>query len=82
MSYYARGIRDLLRTTQLSIEFFDSLDEFQLNFVEMCFKQSYDEKMGLMGDIENYNFHVYKEFKAIMFEEKYGLDEDFWKKVA
>lgn len=82
MSYYARGIRDLLKTTQLNIEFFDSLTEFQLNFVEMCFKQSYDEKMGLMGEIESYNYHVYQEFKAIMFEQKYGLDEDFWKKSA
>lgn len=82
MSYYARGIRDLLKTTQLNIEFFDTLTEFQLNFVEMCFRQSYDEKMGLMGEIESYNYHVYQEFRAIMFEEKYGLDEDFWKKAA
>lgn len=82
MSYYARGIRDLLKTTQLNIEFFDTLTEFQLNFVEMCFRQSYDEKMGLMGEIESYNYHVYQEFRAIIFEEKYGLDEDFWKKAA
>lgn len=82
MNYFARGLRDQLKTTQLSIEFFETLDEFQLNFVEMCFKQSYDEKIGLMGEMESYNYHVYQEFKTYMFEEKYGLDADFWKKSA
>lgn len=82
MNYFARGLRDLLKTTQLSHEFFEHLDEYHLNFIDMCFKQSYDEKMGLMGEIESYNYHVFQEYKALIFEEKYGLDEDFWKKVA
>lgn len=82
MKYFARGMRDLLRKIQLNSEFYEDLDDFQINFVEMCFKQSYDEKMGLMGDIESYNYHLFKEFQNKRFEEMYGLDEYFWKKTA
>jgi len=82
MRYYAQGLRDLLKTTQLNEEFFDCLDEFQKNFIEMCFKQSYDEKMGLMTEVESYNFHVFKEYRIREFEQKYGLEENYWKKVA
>lgn len=69
--YFALGIRDLLQTHQLSMEFFESLDEFQLNFVEMCFKQSIDDKMGLMGEIEHYNLQLFEEFKLRNIEELY-----------
>jgi hypothetical protein len=80
--YYARGIRDLLLTTQLNLEFFDHLTEFQLHYIEMCFKQSIDEKMGLMTDIEQYNYHLFEEYKAMKFQQDYGIDEDIFKKVG
>jgi hypothetical protein len=82
MKYFARGLRDMLKTTQLNIEFFHALDPFQINFIEMCFQQSYDEKMGMLGEIEYYNYHVYQDFKNLVFEQTYGLDQDYWKKVA
>ncbi|MBD65380.1 MAG: hypothetical protein CME62_09240 [Halobacteriovoraceae bacterium] len=80
--YYARGMRDLLQTTQLSIEFFRDLDDFQINFIEMCFKQSLDEKMGLMTEVEKYNFHIFEEFKLQQIEERYGLHPELLKKSA
>ena len=82
MSYYARGLRDLLRTTQLNDEFFEGLDDFQKNFIEMCFKQSLDEKMGMMGDVESYNYHLFQEHRFKEFENRYGLADDYWKKSA
>ena len=80
--YYAKGMRDLLQTTQLSIEFFEDLDEFQLRFIEMCFAQSLDEKMGLMTDMEEYNLHLFEEFKLRKLEEQYGIDPEYIKKAA
>ncbi|MEX1099724.1 MAG: hypothetical protein WEB87_04820 [Bacteriovoracaceae bacterium] len=80
--YYARGIRDLLRTHQLSIEFYSELDPFQIQFIEMCFKQSLDEKMGLMSEVEQYNYHLFEDFKSQKFEEKYGIIEELWKKAS
>ncbi|MCO4755676.1 MAG: hypothetical protein KC478_14435 [Bacteriovoracaceae bacterium] len=80
--YYARGIRDLLRTHQLSVEFYDELDPFQIQFIEMCFKQSIDERMGLMSEVEHYNFELFEEFKRRDFAQKYGLVEELYKSAA
>lgn len=80
--YYARGLRDLLQTTELSLEFFEELDDFQINFIEMCFKQSIDEKMGLMTEVENYNYHLFEEYKLRKIEDMYGIDPDYLKKSA
>ena len=80
--YYARGLRDLLQTTQLNMEFYENLDEFQLNFIEMCFKQSLDNKMGIMTDVEEYNLHLFEEFKLRQLGEMYGVDGDYFKKSA
>ena len=80
--YYAKGMRDLLRSTQLSMEFYKELDNFQINFIEMCFKQSVDESMGLLTDVERYNLHLFEEYKLISLEEMYGIDSDYFKKVA
>jgi hypothetical protein len=80
--YYAKGMRDLLRTTQLNMEFFDDLDSFQLHFIEMCFKQAIDNKMGLLTDVEKYNYHLYEEFKIRQFENMYGIDSEFIKSAA
>lgn len=80
--YYAKGMRDLLQTTQLSMDFFEDLDDFQINFIEMCFKQSLDEKMGLVSEIEKYNLHLFEEFKLRKIEQLYGVDPDYIKKAA
>ena len=80
--YYARGMRDLLQTTQLNLDFFDELDSFQINFIEMCFKQSLDEKMGLMSDVEKYNYHLFEEFKLRQIEDMYGVNPEYFKKSA
>lgn len=80
--YYARGIRDLLLTTQLNIEFFDHLTEFQLHFIDMCFKQSIDEKMGLMTEVEQYNYHLFLEYKAMKFHTDYEINEEYIKKAS
>lgn len=80
--YYAKGMRDLLQTTELSLDFFDELDNFQINFIEMCFKQSIDEKMGLMTEIEKYNYHLFEEYKIRKIEDMYGVDPNYFKKSA
>lgn len=79
LMYYAKGMRDLLRSTQLTIEFFDDLDDFQLHFVEMCFKQSMDDKMGMMTEVEHYNYQLFEEFKMRQVEQMYG---DYFKSAA
>ncbi len=80
--YYAAGLREVLQTTQLSMEFFEDLDEFQLNFIEMCFKQSLDGKMGLMTDVEQYNLSLFEEFKIRQLEDMYGVDAEYFKKAG
>lgn len=80
--YFATGMRDLLQTTQLNLEFFLELDDFQINFIEMCFKQSIDEKMGLMTEVENYNYHLFEEFKIQSIEKMYGIDPESIKSAA
>tara|TARA_B100001971_G_C18234924_1_gene566498 strand:+ start:117 stop:341 length:225 start_codon:yes stop_codon:yes gene_type:complete len=72
-------MRDLLRTHQLSVEFYDEMDTFQIQFIEMCFKQSIDEKMGLMSEVEHYNYQLFEEFKRREFEQRYGLVEELYK---
>ena len=74
--YYAKGMKDFLQTTQLNMEFFNDLDSFQLHFIEMCFKQSIDDKMGLMSEVERYNYHLYEEYKMQKIEDMYGVDAD------
>ena len=80
--YFATGIRDLLQTTQLNLEFFYELDDFQINFIEMCFKQSLDNKMGMLTEVEKYNYHLFEEFKLQQLESMYGVDADYFKKSA
>ncbi|MAX66691.1 MAG: hypothetical protein CME66_07120 [Halobacteriovoraceae bacterium] len=82
MMYYAKGMRELLQTTQLSMEFFEDLDDFQIHFIEMCFRQSIDDKMGLMSEVERYNLHLFEEFKIKQIEDMYGIEAEFFKKSA
>ena len=80
--YFAMGIRDLLQTTQLNLEFFYGLGDFQLHFIEMCFKQALDDKMGMLTELEMYNYHLFEEFKIQKLESMYGLDADYFKKAG
>ncbi|MBT4792383.1 MAG: hypothetical protein HON90_12500 [Halobacteriovoraceae bacterium] len=80
--YYAKSMRDLLQTTQLNMEFFEELDEFQIHFIEMCFKQSMDMKIGLVNEVEQYNLHLFEEYKLRKLERMYGVDPDFLKRSA
>ncbi len=80
--YVAKSMRDLLKQTQLSMEFFEGLDEFQIHFIEMCFQQAIDDQMGMMGEVENYNYNLFHHYKSKMLEEKYGIDPSYFKKSA
>jgi hypothetical protein len=70
--YYARGLKDLIKTTELSIEFFLELDEFSIHYIEMAFKQLLDDHMGMLTELEDYNYQLFKEFKLHYFS---GFDE-------
>ena len=80
--YYAKGMRDFLQTTQLSSEFFEELDDFQLQFLEMCFKQLIDDRMGLMSEIEAYNYELFEDFKLSRLENIYSISSDYLKKAS
>lgn len=80
--YYAIGLRDMLKSTQLSVEFFESLDNFQIHFIEMCFRQSIEIQMGMMTEIEMYNYNLFMDFKTYLFEHMYGVEEQFYKKAS
>jgi hypothetical protein len=74
--YYARGLKDLISTTELSIEFLLELDEFSIHYLEMCFKQLIDEQMGLMSELEEYNYELFNEFKLHYFSGFGPLEDD------
>jgi hypothetical protein len=80
--YYARGMKDILKHTELSIEFFEALDEFQLQFIELCFRQALEDQMGMMTEVEEYNYQLFEEYKSYLFAQKYGIDESYWKKAG
>ena len=82
LMYYAKGMRDFLQTTQLNMEFFEELDDFQIHFLEMCFKQALDDKMGLMTEVEQYNYHLFEEYKLKKLEDYYTVDSDYFKKAS
>jgi hypothetical protein len=68
---YARGIKDLLKSTPLTEDFFRDLDPFQLNFIEMCFKRSLDEQIGMMSEVEFTNYQIFLKYKSEYAEDFY-----------
>lgn len=78
--YYAKSLRDIIRSSQLNREFFEGLDEFHIHFIDMCFKQILEDQMGILSDIERYNYHAFEDFKN-HFDDFVYLD-DSWKKSA
>ena len=80
--YYAFGLRDLISVAELNKEFFEELDTFQLNFIEMVFKQTIESQMGLLTEIEHYNYELFLEYSREKFERTYGIDQDLFKKAG
>ncbi|MFP5458043.1 MAG: hypothetical protein ACLGG7_04860 [Bacteriovoracia bacterium] len=68
---YAKTIRDLLKATPLTEDFYSGLDAFQLNYIEMCFKKSLDEQIGMMGEVEFHNYQIFLRYKNEYLEEFY-----------
>ena len=69
--YHAKSIKDLLKTHTLTADFFSGLGPFQLNFIEMCFKRSLDEQIGMMSEIEFGNYQLFLRYKS-------EYEEDFY----
>jgi len=72
--YHAKSLRDLLKTVPLTEDFFSNLDAFQLNFIEMCFKRSLDEQIGLMSEVEFSNYKLFMKYK-------HDFGEDFYPEI-
>ncbi len=69
--FHAKGLRDLLKTVPLTEDFFMGLDPFQLNYIEMCFKKSLDEQIGMMSETEFGNYQLFLKYKS-------EYEEDFY----
>lgn len=69
--YHAKSMKDLLKTTPLNEGFFSDLGSFQLNFIDMCFKKSLDEQMGMMSEVEFTNYQLFLKYKSEYLEDFY-----------
>jgi hypothetical protein len=69
--YHAKSIKDLLKSVPLTEDFFGHLDPFHLNYIDMCFRRSLDEQMGLMGDVEFHNYQLFMKYKSEFVEDFY-----------
>lgn len=72
--YFAKSLKDLLKTTPLNEDFYGHLDAFHLNFIEMCFKKSLDEQMGMMTEVEFGNYQLFLKYKS-------EFEEDFYPEI-
>jgi hypothetical protein len=61
---YATSLKDLLKSVPLNEAFFVGLDAFHLNFIDMCFKKSLDEQMGMMSEVEYGNYQLFLKHKS------------------
>lgn len=69
--YHAKSIKDLLKAVPLNEDFFMNLDPFHLNFIDMCFKRSLDEQMGMMTELEFANYQLFMKYKSEFVEDFY-----------
>ena len=69
--YHAKSIKDLLKAVPLNEDFFMNLDPFHLNFIDMCFKRSIDEQMGMMTELEFANYQLFLKYKSEFSEDFY-----------
>lgn len=68
---HAHTMKDLLKNTELTEDFFIGLDPFQLNYIEMCFIKSLDEQIGMMGETEYHNYQIFLKYKSEFLEDFY-----------
>lgn len=73
--YHAQSLKDLLKTVPLTEDFFQNLDAFHLNYIDMCFKKSLDEQMGMMTHIEFGNYQLFVQYKK-------DYAEDFYPEIS
>ncbi len=74
--FHAKGLKDLLKSVPLTEGFFSGLDPFHLNYIEMCFKKSLDEQIGMMSEIEFGNYELFLRYKNDYEEEFYPEMKD------
>lgn len=72
--YHAKGLKDLLKTVPLTEDFFRDLGPFQLNYIDMCFKRSLDEQIGMMSETEFHNYQLFLKYKS-------DYEEDFYPEI-
>lgn len=69
--FHAKSMKDLLKTVPLTEGFYGDLDSFQLNYIEMCFKRSLDEQIGMMSEVEYRNYELFLKYKSEFGEDFY-----------
>lgn len=74
--YYAKGLKELIFEVELSMDFFENLDEFHLAYIEHCFELALEENMGLMNEVGRYNQGLLEEYKSQYLENIYFVEFD------
>jgi hypothetical protein len=72
--YFAKSLKDLLKEVPLTEDFYSDLGPFQLNYIEMCFKRSLDEQIGMMSEVEYHNYTLFLKYKS-------DYEEDFYPEI-
>jgi hypothetical protein len=70
----AMSLKDILKRVLVTEDFFRDLGPFQLNYIEMCFKRSLDEQMGMMSEVEFGNYQLFLKYKN-------DYEEDFYPEI-
>ncbi len=68
---HAKTMKDMLRSVPLTEDFYMNLDPFHLNYIEMCFKKSLDEQIGMMSELEFNNYQLFLKYKSEYIEDFY-----------
>ena len=72
--YHAKSLKDLLKTIPLNEAFYADLDPFHLNYIDMCFRKSLDEQIGMMSEVEYGNYQLFLKYKS-------EYEEDFYPEI-
>jgi hypothetical protein len=72
--FHAKCLKDLLKIVPLTEDFYANLDAFHLNYIDMCFRKSLDEQMGMMSEIEFSNYQIFVKYKT-------DYEEDFYPEI-
>ncbi len=68
---HAKTMKDMLKMVVLSEDFYMNLDPFHLNYIDMCFKKSLDEQIGMMSEVEFNNYQLFLKYKSEYIEDFY-----------